>query len=270
MIKMGPVDLVLHLVLATGHLEGRRPVSLLVVAMPGTGKSEILLRYSEYPCMMTTTYTSFPRIINLYGADIVSGKLHHMLFPDFGLYSSRPKWIAASELAALGSLIEEGVVNWGTQRVNFHMNAAFGVGIIASATPRTLGEIRGLAPSGFFSRFLKFFYQYSEETGQSIRSGIRGRLQTKFPKDVRHPMQRFRVTANPEILREFEDQNLIALLKDPEDAQGLRIQQQLESLAMAQTLLRGGREVEHADVQLVMDLCRYFRNYVHESQYPEI
>lgn len=266
MIGMGIIDLVLRLVLATGHLEGRRPVSLLVIANPGTGKSEALLRYSPYPCMMTTSYISFPKLIALHGPDIVQGKLHHLLLPDLALFVSRPKWVVTAELAAFGSLIEEGIINWRTQKASFHMDDT-SIGMVAATTPRTLQEARFLAPAGFLSRFMKFSYQYSEETKGKIRAGIRGRLQQRFPKDALHPKQRFPVTGEPGVFSVFEEGGFIDILKDPDDVNGFRIQQQLESLAMAQALLRGSREVVSEDVKLITTLCRYFRSGVVE---PEI
>lgn len=248
--------LLLH-VIASSFLKGERPVNLLILGFPASGKTELLTLYASIPGVLFTTYVSFSRLLHYYGNDIIAGKIRHILIPDLAVPAGRSRDAAGGEFAALGCLIEEGILRWETTKTIFQAKLPTRVGLVGCTTRDTMDKIKDIAPPGFLSRFLHVSFRYSDGSRKQILDGI-STLDHRVPmaKELRRMMPTL-IEGNPELFRRLYSQEIVDQVKESGDTYGFRTQRQLQTLMMSSALLNNRAQVTLDDFLTVVEFVPY-------------
>lgn len=255
MIGMEKIELITNLTIASGYLQGERPLNLMLLAMGGSGKSDLLEGYASSPGVLYTAYTSFAQLLKRHGDKIVSGDVRHIIVPDFAVSVGRSKDISSGELAALGVLIEEGIIRYETTRITFQAATGRRVGMIIGLTNRTLLELRQIAPPGFIGRFLRVSYSFSPETKQHVLESIANQA---YRHNTRHSTMRLSqkvIKGDAEIFKRLSQQ--VSRIKDDGDAWGFRTQKHLQTIMLANALCNGRSQVDTTDLETLAQLAPY-------------
>ncbi|GAJ18755.1 unnamed protein product, partial [marine sediment metagenome] len=82
MIKLGELEKLIEITLFTGYIKDERPVSLLIVAQPESGKTELVKKAKRVKGVLYLTDATAWGIINKHWDDIESRKVRHLIVPD--------------------------------------------------------------------------------------------------------------------------------------------------------------------------------------------
>jgi hypothetical protein len=252
MIGLEPiVDLVLT-ILWSGQVEGERPLSLILIAPPGSGKTSVL-EMLECPVayfLADITSREIKMILKK------NGSLSHIMLGDFTAVFSRARGTAKLTINLLGRLTGDKLTHepWSGEEL---------------AVPRKLGFISAIPPedlkgrevkshvqgAGFASRFLFAKYNYTQETINRVHQFIRegkyknvkpfkfdikpGALTIAVPKDIGH-----------------EIDGLAKQIK--RDPLGFRAHHHLRTLACAIARKNSRNTVTAEDYQTLVSFCDFF------------
>lgn len=265
MQQLDRIDRIVRLVLASGHLLGERPLNLLVLGYPGTGKTELLAQYALTTGVLYTAYTSFSRLLVNHGRDIIQGNIRHIVLPDLGILVGRGKEASMAEISALSSLIEEGILRWETHKTVFEAPTPQGVGLIAATTHEMLNRISDLGSPGFLSRFLLVSFRYSHESAQVVYQSIANQQYRDVTPRPFNIQNSHKVAGDPDIFTRLTSGDFIKTVRNPEDTYGFRTQRQLQTLMLSNALLAGRDHVTLEDLYALVDLAPYLN-----AKYTEI
>jgi hypothetical protein len=140
-------------------IKGEKPISLLIVAKPESGKSSVMKQYRENKGIAYLTDCTAYGITRDILPKIVSGETKTIMIPDLLTPMSKQTKIRNSFVAFLNNLIEEGVVKMTTYANVW--NKEVNANIITAITNEALRDARhGWAKMGFLSHFIIFSYSY--------------------------------------------------------------------------------------------------------------
>jgi hypothetical protein len=175
MIKLEELEKLIQITLCTGHIKDERPVSLLIVAEPESGKTELVRKAKQVKGVLYLTDATAWGIIDKYWTDIESRKVRHIIIPDLTVPLGKQTETRKSFTRFLSALIEEGVVELQSYAVSQKATKVEDVrcGLITTVTPATLKDQRtGWRKFGFMSRMLPVSYSYSVPTIDAIFNSI--------------------------------------------------------------------------------------------------
>ena len=253
LIGMKPVIEFLMTCLWTSHVTGERPVSVLLVAAPGHGKTSVLARLKSNWTYFTDDLTS--REIS--HALTENPDMCHLMLSDFTSIFARKNTTAELTCNILRRLIEEGMdVDSYTGR---HIGSSKRIGFISAIPPDDLESRKiseQLAEGGFASRFIIAKYTYCQKTKREIHDYIRSDAYTKDPenKAIRFPERRSEVKI-PE--RIAQDLNFLAL-DIKRDPLGARAHHHLRALVKASALEQGRIEANQSDFKKIEQYSEFF------------
>jgi len=259
MIGVEELTRIIKATLATASLKGERPLSLLIVADVGLGKSQMLQKFclvdSVYYSTDTTPYT----IIKKYGLELRSGKIKHIIIPEFLTILNKPREQADSFVTFFNSLIEEGVLRV-ESRGEKTFSAAYPVtvGLItAIAAPEYNRRRSQWASVGFLSRMLHVRFRYSVETADKILDSI---LLKEYHSEAPE-----KITRSPDadvLIPVAIGRYLKALalkLKDSEDKLAARKLKQLQTLIMGLAIINHRTAVSNEDLNDLLKMSRFLK-----------
>ena len=250
----------------------RNPVSLLLVAPPESGKTEIILAASDSPWTHTMTDVTGYGLIKSYLQLLakMEGQApipRLLLIPDLLQLSSRNRESSANVFAVLSAYIEEGVKRVHTYYTHADFSKPVCGGIVTALTPGGFEDQRYIwHRSGFLSRFLVVTYSYSELTQSIITEQITAgedAAASRIPIASGMPSQLVDVVWKPthmKILNLLLADYLIAF-KMKDNTYGFRLLKHLRRLAQASALRAGRQAVLREDIERVEYLVQLFGNY---------
>jgi len=168
MISIEILEHIVKLVLYSAYLKDEEPLSLIIVAKPESGKTELLkqFRYNKGIAYKSdfTAYGLMRDVLPL----IKSKKVYHIVCPDLLRPFSRRKSIVKDLITFLNSLIEEGIVDISTyfspNITAIIQNTEFTdlkCGLITAITKDELYRHKDdWIRKGFLSRAIPFSYDY--------------------------------------------------------------------------------------------------------------
>lgn len=253
-----PLERLVELCLASGYLEKERALSLIIVADPGSGKTDIFAQYREWPGVLYTQFMTFAKLLVAYGPQIKTGQYTHIVMPDFAAACSGPKDIVMRELASWAMLVEEGIARWETMRISVDFGAPVRLGLITGMTTEDYGHIQAVGHSGFMGRFLRSRFTYSEASRRAVlRYVAKQTYHTNSPLKSKK-LFRAAVQGNPEVFGLLWEQGITDKITDRHgDTYGFRAQKQLQTLMMANALLEGHPKVTYDDLEAVLSLVPF-------------
>ena len=221
----------------SGYVEGVRPVSLLITASVGAGKTEITKKFKTVKGLAFLTDTTAFGITRSLLPELKSGMIKHIIIPDLITPLSKQRYTVTSLIAFLNALIEEGVVQIQSYAVSFK-EENIRCGLISTMAREDLFDKRhGWSKIGFMSRMLPVSYEYSQRTVIDILKKIAsGRLYDDNCIELRLPPRLVKIKGDEKLFNELIPYTL--QLQEAEKVYGFRRQKQLSTLMMANRLNR--------------------------------
>jgi len=291
---MEPIQDLLELTLWTPYIKGEKIVSLLVVAEPESGKTELMKKYRR------NNGVHVRRRFSAYGilTDLIHGKIHtlfdkpkilgHILVYDYAsIFAYKPNTVN-STIEFLDALTEDGLSPessyWirGDELEEFEgLKGGVIAGINTFGFFTATRKVRAnLYKGGWFSRNIVVSYGMSEQLVSKVFDSItagnyrydkdyvsrialklpRKRIEVDLPEDLSEDIE--------ELAREIAEEYSEDL--KPHRLRGFRLFKSLISLAKTSALRGGVRGVEDEDV----DRLRYLSNWMNlksrklKSKYP--
>lgn len=82
MIKLEELEKLIEVTLFTGYIKNERPVSLLIVADPESGKTELVKKAKRVKSVLYLTDATAWGIVDKHWDDIEKRKIRHIIIPD--------------------------------------------------------------------------------------------------------------------------------------------------------------------------------------------
>jgi len=257
-IKVEQLEKIVKVALYTGRILNERPLSILVVAAVGAGKTDLLSKFSEKfvdSVLYASDITAFA-LHHKHGKQLKKGMIRHIIIPDLLTPLNKARDQADHFITFMNGIIEEGIARVESQKSNFVVDIPIRCGLITSLATREL-KIRKdkWASVGFLSRMLPISFEYKQETVMEIFEYITDRAY---------------LTANPKALNLPPDTDVILpkdisesciplaqLLKDRDDKYGFRRLKQIQTFIMGHALMNGRTIVEEEDLQGFVDIVDF-------------
>ena len=159
--KVEPIQEILKLIFASGYVKNAYPISALVIAEVGAGKTSVLRRFKNSTnkgIAYITDATAFGITKHLY-YEIVNKDIRHIIIPDLITPLSKSKSTVNSFIAFMNALIEEGVVRIISFAVPDEIKKEVKCGLVTSITRSDLFSVKkGWSRIGFLSRMIPISY----------------------------------------------------------------------------------------------------------------
>ncbi|MEM3699917.1 MAG: hypothetical protein QXL57_03510 [Candidatus Bathyarchaeia archaeon] len=158
-----PTAVSVELALYTGYIEPYDPLSMLIIAPVGSGKTELLKAYTENRGIaLYNDFTSYG-LTGLLG-QIQAGLIRHVMVADLVRLTARGNPVWHQILLTLNALIEEGVQNIDTFHIRFHSPTPVKAGVItALTTDEWKARRKQWIRLGFLSRAVPISYHIAPE-----------------------------------------------------------------------------------------------------------
>jgi hypothetical protein len=248
-----PVKHCIEAALFSSYVKGVEPLSLLIIAPVGSGKTEQLKAYA------VNKGVAFYNDFTAYGlytllSQIQAGLIRHVLVGDFVRLLARGKAVVREIITTLNALIEEGIQNVETFFVRFHSPNPVKAGVIATLTTDEWRLRRKQwMRYGFLSRALPISYALApEDTLRGERMIYEGREAFK-PIELKLPGEAVDIAIPEPRKRELKRIGRV-LAAINRDETGFRSHRHVIAMAKASALHQKRAEVDESDIQLIKAL----------------
>jgi hypothetical protein len=221
-----------------------KPQSIVLVGPPGSGKTELLLRFRNVPGL---TYRSDLTVRGLWRLLVLAkkGRVRHVVFPEFQKIFQRKLATAENTIGTLTEAMEEGVLEADVGPVTLKFDGAR-LGILGGMTGRTLARRRGLLYEiGFLDRCIILPWELPDsqkrELLHRVTVGDRSDLE---PVNFRLPTEPVTVEIPPKVGKVLED---YVWQHWPDES--LRMQTRFRLLTMASAAWSGRDVAKPEDVE---------------------
>jgi hypothetical protein len=167
MVNLQPLQKIVECTIYGPYIQDEKPISLLVVAKPESGKTSVLKMYRENRGIVYVTDCTAYGLTRDILPKIVSGEVKTIMIPDLITPLSKQTKTRQAFIAFLNNLIEEGVAKVTTYANIWEKDV--NANVITAVTDEALRDGRhNWAKLGFLSRFVIFSYGYSISSVQKI------------------------------------------------------------------------------------------------------
>jgi hypothetical protein len=207
MIGIELVETIIRYVTYSGYLKENRPLSLMLVAASGAGKSDCLLQYKLNSNLFVlndmTRYGLWQKFRESKGKNSF---VTHCVIPDFSQVMMQNPFYTGAICSTMMSLMEEGTDSVMTKNIQYNIpNTRLG---FMTSMAKDDFEVKQkdsrsvLVKTGFLSRFVLFSYQYRTATAIAVAKAIsEGREPEPINLDL--PVSRVDVHVEPKQVLEF-------------------------------------------------------------------
>ena len=264
-----PIVDIMSLVLHTGMLPGRKPVSALLCSPSDNGKTTwIMDRFADNPSVARINFATRIGLAKFLLQKNRWRDYHHVMIPDMTTPLSGSGPSSQAFQSFLMGLVYEGITNFQSFNLQVIMPEPVRVGLIAGIVPSVLQDRRkDWAQSGFLRRFLPVSFDYTQAQDDSVRALIlAGRNYTPRPISLNgHNISAVKVE-EPLVstLTPIVDNIVRSLYLTRSEMKGNTFAEMLHSLVLAHAARRGSAEATMADVAAVARLSQ-FMNYSMEK-----
>ena len=251
LIGLNDLILLVNLALLTGRVKNGRPVSMLIISDPGSGKTQILELFMNLETVIWANDLSAKPIVTEVARKIEEGKTH-VIIPDLLKVLGHQKIVVKNTMTMLNALMEEGLKNvlfYGTQ-TEFKTPVRCGV-IAAITTGAFKARQEHWKSIGFVGRCLLASYKYSPETVRQVHEYIKDGFPPKMvsviagkPSDV-------------EIPKPIAEKAKDLVLAKTHFTPGFRLHKQLRLLMQARALYCGRKSVIMEDFEEIRRLSKF-------------
>ena len=234
-----------------------KPDSLLIIAKPESGKTEILKKFIPNKNVAYLSDVTAYGIERDYLPKIESGEIRHIIIPDLIKPLSRKESTVRTLITSMNGLIEEGIASvstYATQRITpKHVKC----GIITAITGSELRDQRhNWGRLGFLSRIVPFSYSYGLQTVKRVFDSILGLAYLKeYDIELSIPREDRKITLPRKYARAILPST--TAIAQAQRTYGFRLQKQFQALLQASALERGRNVVNSRDVDRVLHLMNW-------------
>lgn len=257
MIGVDDLLKIIKIVIYSGRLVGETPLSLLIIASVGAGKTSMLRKLFDLDGILYATEITPYALTSKHGNKLKAGKIRHIVAPDLLNPLNKPRDQANAFITFMNALIEDGVAKVQSRHSNFTVEFPVKVGFISSIAYQDFKKREDAwATVGFLSRMLPVSYNYADKTVREIFDSIftcEYREDSEFKLDL-PPLTK--VNIGVKLAEQLEP--IAKTIKDPQDQYGFRRQHQLQTFAMAHALGRNRDKVKQEDI----DAIKYYAQYM--------
>jgi hypothetical protein len=251
------VDMVILTLLSAYVNNVPKPNSLLIIAKPESGKTEVLKKFiANKNVAYLSDLTAFG-IERDYLSKIESGEIRHIIIPDLLKPVSRKESTVKTFITMMNSLIEEGVASVSTYATHRITSEHVKCGIVTAITSDKFKDQRhNWRRLGFLSRVVPFSYRYNMETVKKVFDSILGlRYLKERDIELRIPEEDRKIT----LPRKYAQAILpsTATIAEAQKTYGFRLQKQFQALLQASALEKGRTSVNSRDVDRVLHLMNW-------------
>lgn len=245
MIKIDDIKKITELVYTSGRLKNTRPLSLMLVAGAGRGKTEIITSFKGKN-IITVTDLSYMGLIKIMEEN---PKIKHLIVPDFIKLTNKKGSTSANLISFLNNFLEDGINQIKLYNMDKDFKGKRGAMVTATTRASFSQHKKEWENTGFLSRLIVVSYNYSDKTMQEIQEFIACEGDKK---------KEYETIKSSEVDIKFNKEINKKLI--PYCRGDLRKQKQLQTLCKANALLEGRKSVAEKDFEEVMKL-RKFINY---------
>lgn len=198
-----PIEDILSAIVGTGFVDGSIPISCMVIAPSGAGKSRTIIRF-DAPYIMRCDDLTSSGLTDLLASD-KDNKLKFLLIPDFNPILSHKTSVSSLLIANLLSVTQDGTVRIADGRQNKEVKHN-PVGIITAMTFEMFARYsRKFMELGITRRILPLHYTYSWQTIKDAQTLIRqGKITNYIPPMAMSSYAHSRVNIDKDAALEIE------------------------------------------------------------------
>jgi hypothetical protein len=260
------VSLTLQTAFVTDPVDGYRPISLLLIAKPESGKTTVIHRFATLPFVYYTEEITVKVLVDKVLRRAENKEIRYILIPDLLNCVKKQTYTREPLVQTLKSLIDEGVKNIETFHKQFTYKTFVKSGLITAITRSEFYARQGryslyndLKRYGFLSRMIPFSYEYPiDKIAKILEYIMSGKAEDNskvvIPKIRTYKREKF-YEPNPELFSKLQwlSQKLASYM----DAYGIRTQKNLQKLCYANALINNRDHVTKEDVEKVLYLGRW-------------
>ena len=259
MKDLEPLADMITLTLYTAYVKSiPKPNSLLVIAQPESGKTEILKKFIPNKNVAYLSDVTAFGLERDYLPKIEAGEIRHIVIPDLLKPLSRKESTVKTFITSMNALIEEGVASSSTYATRRTSEKHVKCGLITAITGKELSNQRhNWGRIGFLSRIVPFSYSYGIESVKKIFDYILG-LDYLSESDIelkRIPKQDRQIRLSLRYARAILPST--AAIAEAQHTYGFRLQKQFQALLQASALEKGHSVVNSRDVDRVLHLMNW-------------
>lgn len=255
-----PLRDMLKLALATARIKPVKPISVLILAKPESGKTQSLEEFKYIPFVHYTNDITAKTVVDLIFPGIDTGEFDFLMIPDLLNCIKKNQSTRDRVIHVIKTLIEEGYTRIDCLNMKYtpQHKKVLRCGFISALTTDGFMEVRReWSDIGFLSRMLPFSYQYDRGKVEEIMAHIakEQKVETEFSKD-KFPGRPVDIKADENLMK-TSFQPLATGLASEFGGYGFRYLHQLITLAKASALLNKRNEVTQEDVDRVIKLAKW-------------
>lgn len=256
MINAETIEELISYVLFTSYLKNDRPVSLIIIAKPESGKTAVLTKFAQNNGVVYVSDLTYTGLVDMLPR-FETKELRTILIPDLLKLLGRKSIFTANLVTLMNAFIEEGITSIYTFKNNIRFTNPVRGNFIACLTSQDLLRHIGYwAKVGFISRVIPFSYGYSNETILKIFDYI---IWEKYIEEksikLKLPKKEKEVTLPEELARQL--QPISMKIASEAELFGFRIQKNLQSLAKACALYHNKNKVTKEHIEKIIRLTNW-------------
>lgn len=252
MEKLEPIIQILERIIASGFVKNGFPLSCIVVARVGAGKTVSVKKYIKNKNILGLSDITPYGLTKLLG-EIKLNNVKHIIIFDMVEPMSRSRSCVNNLIGFLNSLIEEGIFRISTGFIE--VKEPIKLGLITTTTPsELLDKRRGWLAIGFISRMLPISYEYSKIDVIQILESI-AKSEIADVDYVTLKKKEKNIKTNPEIEKELIPYS--QAIDKLDTALPFRRLKQLKVLLMANALLDNRNEVTLEDLNWFKGIAKH-------------
>ena len=252
----------MNLCLQTSFIPNTNPVSTLLIANAGLGKTSKLERLREFDFVKYTLDIT-PKILSDFLNEVSMGSKRFLVIPDYIATLGHAKKTVDLTRSIFRGMIEEGIQDIDVFGMTLHLRNKAIAGLISGITPEYFNQnTKVWRNDGFLSRFVPFSYSHSPVTTETVLSNMDNKINTikdfKFEivKQCKEPTKTDIINDKIRILT-YE---ILGDRREPP----YRLYKQVTALCGANAILRGSEEITIDDVESLKALSKY----INRGQFP--
>lgn len=252
------LECIIELVIQSAFIKNADPLSLIISAPVGSGKTELLKQYRNCRGVKFLSEVTAYGIKSRYLDDIATGKIRILMIGDLLNPLSKQKKTKDDFIACMNNISEEGIGAISTYALQRDGKKFVKCGIITTiAKPDFMRKSHRWYEMGFLSRAIPLTYGYSASTKVKIYEHIAKAddIRNNSLKDLWLPKIPINVKQDKELNVKIIE--LALGLEKWEAVYGFRRQEQFQTLMMANALKNGRTKVTEEDYQKILELSKF-------------
>jgi len=255
MINTYMIEHIIKLAIYSVLIKDENPISLIVIAPPEHGKTEILKKFAHINSVkMTTDFNTF--LFADFVNEFQTEQKTTIMIPDFLRIVKKKYSTQSNSLTIMNSITEEGWI--GKLPMGQIIDKPIKANIITALTQDEIADKRHRwAKMGFLSRFIPISFSYNNNTKQKIREYIKDRVYHKdnledFEINIKDKTD---IKLPKKYAEQIEKITKNIALRD--NFTGFRLQRQLQVLAMSNALSNQRNIVNKDDIEVLEEMSKF-------------